>query len=614
LCCGKWQAIRGLIWDSAVWYVVSKDMYPRVRRVRYGDQVYEYLLLVEGSRDGARVNQRVVANLGRLDHLKASGQLDRWAGAFARLDPPPVGTRRDVGSLLLVSHYLRRLGLVDLVDAAVPMRGRSLLTHGEVVAALVANRLSAPAPLYDVAGWASQAAVAECLGTPAGLLNDDRLGRGLEAFCPAAEDIRGRLVLSVVERFDVDATRLHLDLTTVRFAGAYASSELVRKGWGADRRVARQIRTLQATTPEGVAIYFRPHKGAEHELTALGGALESLQSLLPPGLVVVADSALGHRGSLCAADRRGLRFVVPLRADTGWASRFAEDVGSLAALDQIDYVAERERRLSPERRTQWRGTLRAFPVVDPASGASHDLRVAYIWSSEEATSVAEARQRALAKAEAALGRVRSGLGGRYYKTRKDVETKVATILIPTVSPLLRVTVGEDQDGCCTLVFERDPHAVARADELDGLYALATNIRGPLDAGHALRTYKAQWIVEQRHRDLKRHTSLRVRPVFLHNDDRIEALVSVVGIALLIFGLIEADIRRCLPSRGARLPGLLPENRSAKPTGRNILAAFDGLGFTYGRSGPILDRLTQPQRTILAILDIPLPWPEDIAHD
>jgi hypothetical protein len=35
------------------------------------------------------------------------------------------------------------------------------------------------------------------------------------------------------------------------------------------------------------------------------------------------------------------------------------------------------------------------------------------------------------------------------------------------------------------------------------------------------------------------------PVFLHNDDRITALVAVVGIALLIFGLIEADLRRAL---------------------------------------------------------------------
>ncbi|MDQ3273864.1 MAG: DUF4277 domain-containing protein [Actinomycetota bacterium] len=89
-----------------------------------------------------------------------------------------MGTRREVGPLLLVAHYLRRLGLVGLVDDAAPMRGRSLLSHGEVITALVANRLAAPSPLYDVAGWASSAAVAELFAIPAGLLNDDRLGRG----------------------------------------------------------------------------------------------------------------------------------------------------------------------------------------------------------------------------------------------------------------------------------------------------------------------------------------------------------------------------------------------------------------------------------------------------
>jgi hypothetical protein len=156
-------------------------MCPRPKRVRRGEQVHEYVLLVEGHRVDGKVRQRVVATLGRLDELKASGQLDRWAGAFGRLDPPPVGTRREVGPLLLVAHYLRRLGLVDLVDKAASMRGRSLLSHGEVIAALVANRLTAPAPLYDVAGWAGQAAMAELLSVPAGLLNDDRLGRALEA-------------------------------------------------------------------------------------------------------------------------------------------------------------------------------------------------------------------------------------------------------------------------------------------------------------------------------------------------------------------------------------------------------------------------------------------------
>lgn len=590
-------------------------MYPRVKRVRRGDQVYEYVQLVTGERVDGKVRQRVVATLGRLDELKASGQLDRWAGAFARLDPPPVGTRREVGALLLVEHYLRRLGLVELIDAAAPMRGKSLLTHGEVISALVANRLTAPAPLYDVAGWAGQAAIAELLRIPAGLLNDDRLGRALEAFQPVAEDLRGRLMLTTLDHFDVDASRLHLDLTTMRFAGAYPDSTLIKKGWGADRTVARQVRTLQACTPDGVALYLRPHKGSEAELTCLGQALETLQALTPPGLVIVADSAFGHLGSLCEADRKGVKFVVPLRADTGWADRFeAEVAGGLDALSDLEHVAERDRHLPPQRRTRWRGLLTSYPTTDPKSGSHHDLQVAYIWSSEEAASVAEARERALTKAEADLTRVRNGLGGRYYKTLEQVRTKVARIVHPQISALLTVTPGTNpHTGKPTLSWHREKTAIRDASRLDGLYALATNLPtgqpGALTATSVLNIYKDQWIVEQRHRDLKRASPLRVRPVFLHNDDRIQALLGVVGIALLIFGLIEADLRKRLPSGQERLPGLLPEGRAAKPTGRNILTAFDGLAFTYTKTGPVLDRLTPTQRQILALLDIPLPWIE-----
>lgn len=584
-------------------------MYPRVKRVRRGDQVHEYVQLVEGQRVDGKVRQRVVATLGRLDELKASGQLDRWAGAFARLDPPPVGTRREVGALLLVTHYLARLGLTELVDAAAPMRGKSLLTHGEVISALVANRLSCPAPLYDVAGWASGAAVAELLDVPAGLLNDDRLGRALEVFHTVADDVRGRLLLRTLDRFDVDASRLHLDLTTLRFAGAYPDSTLVAKGWGSDRRVARQVRTLQASTPAGVPLLFRPHKGCEAELTALSAAMETLQTALPAGLIVVADSAFGHLGSLCAADRKDLKFVVPLRADTGWTSHFDATVGSLDTLVDLDHTAERERHLPAAQRTRWRGALHPFPVTDPKTKAHHDLQVAYIWSSEEAGSVSQARERALTKAENDLTRVRNGLGGRYYKTLEQVRNKVARIVHGRLEPLLTVAVGSAPNGKPTLSWTRDPQAITAAARLDGLYALATNITGPLSALDVLDIYKDQWIVEQRHRDLKRPSPLKVRPVFLHNDDRIAALISVVGIALLIFGLIEADLRRHLPDGQTQLPGLLPEGRAAKPTGRNILAAFDGLGFTYTPAGPVLDRLTPTQRQILALLDIPLPWIE-----
>src|SRR5215207_1583509 len=275
-------------------------MFVKETRVRRAGREYVYLQLVRGERDErGRVRHKVVANLGRRDKLKESGQLDALAGSFARLDPPMAGTRREVGALLIVSRLLGELDLVGIVDRAVPARStRAQLSVGEVCQALIASRLCSPSPLYDVAGWASGAAVHELLGIPAALLNDDRLGRGLETLAVYAESVRGLLAARAIERFGIDAGRLHVDLTTLRVAGAYEHSALVAKGWGADRRVARQVRVLQATTPDGVSLYARPDPGNAAELTLIGQALERLRALTGPGGLVVCDSACGHPKTL----------------------------------------------------------------------------------------------------------------------------------------------------------------------------------------------------------------------------------------------------------------------------------------------------------------------------
>jgi transposase len=579
-------------------------MYVKRVTVKRGEGSYVYLRLVEAYREDGKVRHRVIANLGREDVLKASGQLDQLAASFARLDPPPWGTRREVGSLLLVRHYLQRLGLVKIVDEAVPQRGRAQLTHGEVVAALIANRLSAPAPLYDVAGWASSAAVHELLDVPAALLGDDRLGRALEAFAPVAASVRGQAMLTAIEAFGVDVARLHLDLTTLTVSGAYPGSDLVGKGWSSSRRVQRQVRVLAASNNAGVPLYVRPHPGSAAELTCLGQAMDELASLLPPGLLVVADSALGHWKNLREVDRAGLRFIVPLRESTGYFDRFLSEVGH-DSLKPLRHVARREQHLPPARRTRYRGALRDWQITDPDTGTVHRFRVAYIWSSEEARSVAEARERALTKAETELARVHRGLGGRHYKTAQQVQARVNRILGPNVAPLLSITVGVE-DGRPTLTWQRNQTAIDAAAQHDGIYALATNLAGRITATTVLDTYKDQHLVELAHRANK--SVLNVRPIFLHNDDRISALVSIVGLALLIYGLIESDLRQSL-GPDTHLPGLLPEGRAARPTGRNILAAFQGLGATYTPHGLRLDRLTHTQRQILNHLNIALPWPE-----
>ena len=579
-------------------------MFVKETKVKRSGREYSYLQLVEGYRDEAgKVRHRVVANLGRRDALKDSGQLEALAGSFARLDPPMAGTRRSVGPLLVVEHFLRELGVQDSVDGALPRSARSVLSVGEVVCALVASRLCSPSPLYDVAGWASGAAVHELLGIPPALLNDDRLGRALETFAVYSEHLRSALAARAIERFGVSAGRLHVDLTTVGVTGAYEDSALIAKGWASDRRVARQVRTLQAATPDGTVLYSRPDPGNAAELTLVGASLERLLELSGPGLLIVCDSAMGQPKTLREIDDAGVRFIVPLRASAGFRERFVEDVGH-QRLRPVAYVPQREAKLPAAQRTRFTGALRDWEIT-ASDQPPLKLRVAYIHSSEEAAQVAEARQRALEKAEDALARVRNGLGGRYYKTRRQVERRIGVILAANIAGLIDAKIST-RNGRLKLTWQRNQQAIDAAASFDGIYALATNLPGRISASHVLRIYKDQQIVERRHRDLKQ--TLKVRPIFLHNDDRVFALISIVGISLLIFGLIEAQTRAAL-GPDQQLPGLLPEGRAARPTGRNILAAFQGLGLTYTHNAIQLDALTDTQQHILELLNIQPPWPQ-----
>src|SRR5680860_1876931 len=177
-------------------------MFLKETTVKRGERRYTYVQLVEGYRDDSgRVRQRVVANLGRKERLKDSGQAEQLAAGFARLDPPMTGTRREVGSLLLVRHFCERLGLAAEVERLWAHRGKAELAVGEVIEALVVSRLCSPSPLYDISGWASGTALHELFGVPPTLLNDDRLGRALEKLAPKAEALRGALALAAVERF-----------------------------------------------------------------------------------------------------------------------------------------------------------------------------------------------------------------------------------------------------------------------------------------------------------------------------------------------------------------------------------------------------------------------------
>ena len=69
-----------------------------------------------------------------------------------------------LGALPVVAEFGRRLRIAEIIDELCPVRPVAWISHGEVIEALVANRLTAPAPLVRVQEWAAAMAVEEAYG------------------------------------------------------------------------------------------------------------------------------------------------------------------------------------------------------------------------------------------------------------------------------------------------------------------------------------------------------------------------------------------------------------------------------------------------------------------
>ncbi len=91
-------------------------------------------------------------------------------------------------------------------------------------------------------------------------------------------------------------------------------------------------------------------------------------------------------------------------------------------------------------------------------------------------------------------------------------------------------------------------------------------------------------------------------MFLKNNRRIEALVAVICLALLIFCLVEREVRQGI-APAQKMTGIYPENRPMKPTGRLIFAALAAIRLVPATATgpPVIPRPTDTQLRLLELL-------------
>ncbi|MET8178637.1 IS1634 family transposase [Streptomyces sp. NPDC005336] len=494
----------------------------------------------------------------------------------------PVVERR-LGALPASAEFLRRLDVAGIIDELCPVRDVAHLTHGQVIEVLVANRLSSPTSMVRVEDWARKWAVEEVFGAAPELLNDDRLVRALDAIAPYLQEITGSVGAQAIADFGVDVTQIHWDMTSMSLFGAYEDQEegfpQARYGHPKDRRVdLKQIQAgLAVSRDGGIPVFHRVYDGGAGEVAQVVGAMKALRKIADrKDFLLVADSKLVSYPNITALLDAKVDFIAPLPA-----AQVKDEV--YAALDVdcahlVDYVNDRDR----ERNTpaHQRESYRVLEDVHVMSGPRkrdpvHTLRRILVHSTGNAKGQQAARAKRLARAAQDLDKLQCSAGGRYYNTAAKVEARIGVIAkTRRVASCLRTTVTTDTDGRPSLTWHFDQHVLDAEAAADGWYALVTRLTPEqADATEVLRRYKGQGVVERRYGDFK--GPLAVAPVFLEHNRRIAALITVICLALLVFCLIERQVRQALGPEQT-MSGLYPDNRRVRPTGRMILYHLDGL--------------------------------------
>lgn len=523
---------------------------------------------------------------------------------------PPVEDKR-LGALPVVAEFARRLDIAGIVDRACPIRDLALLSHGQVIEALLANRLTSPAPLVHVEDWARQWAVPEIFGIDPSALNDDRIGRALDAIAPHLQGIVGSVGAAAIAAFGLDVARLHWDMTSISLFGAYSDPEedfaTPRFGHPKDRRTdLKQIQAgLAVTADGGVPVFHRTYDGGAGEVAQVTGAMEALRKLAGPRrFLMVGDSKLVSYPNLSAMIQAQVKFIAPASKTYVKATTLAGQ--HLLPSTEVDYIADRDRGKAADLRGHWRVHEDTMTLTPPkgTKGPSLALRRVFVWSSTRTGAAQVARTKKLDRARDDLGRLERGLGSRHYPNTATVATRVAAIAGGRrVTGYLRTTIDTDPaTGKPTLSWHFDDTALAAEAATDGWYALLTNLDPDVaDASEILRRYKGQEVSERRYGNFK--GPLAVAPMFLKNNRRIEALITVICLALLIFCLVERALRLAIAPT-LLLAGLYAR-RPAKPTGRLIFTALNRIRLIPAtpNTPPVIPEPPPLQTNILRLLGV-----------
>jgi transposase len=485
----------------------------------------------------------------RLDTFKPSSTL-----ASSALHHGPVEIDNiDVHTTLLVHQVLRNVGLWRAVDAWCQDEGD--VPPGKVVEALVQCRLQneLPVPLHLAEGWFGHSLVPHLIQEQPEKLNEFRLGRVLERVGRTYEAIWADVIIAATRHYKLDWGDVLYDLTSIHFEGAHEESDLARRGHSRDQRPeSKQITIgLDYSASDKLPLLYKVHPGNTTDVTTVKSNVASLLEIAkivgkqPGDLTVVGDRALLTPELIRDYVECGVHYLgsmQPSKTQEEFLAGFSDDLLKRHPLAYQpkgksggSYYAVRSKFTIPPTK---RGRK-----LKGISALTQDALI--VLSMGRRIEEWEKRQDILRRAEERLDAIAGYLNKSKYTKLAYVREQVQKALSQHgIERFLLTDITETLEGgkpVLRLSWKRDLAAIKAAEEQDGKFLVLFNLPTELGNDEIFAKLKKRDIVERGAGHLK--NDIRVRPIYLQNDDRILGLAFVCMVALFVTRVIERELRR-----------------------------------------------------------------------
>ena len=534
---------------------------------------------------------------------------------------------RNVGPLVLVNPLLEQMRIKQIVNQHCPPDVRLEVPVGDVIHALVANRLCSPQPLMHVAAWAHASGAELLLGIPAGSLNDDRLGRALDAVFAKRWNILAEVALHVSWRFQVDLWKVHYDTTSFHFTGAYDHQSpdpaLVAEiapfriergrhaGPGQDIKEA-QVGVDLANDGKGpLPFFYHTADGSANDHIATAKNLQHLLKYVKPKrLLYIADRGCFSSGQAVELADKGFHFLYSVPWSQELATLYRDRKPSMQEASFLSLAEKRKRELQQPEQLWERYFVGEIPHTISHEKRSLAVRLVYVHSTADEKTCRAMRQKYSEKIRLELEKVMRGVDSGRLKEAKEVHKRILKAYgrkdaqkyfsyeVCPLTPQEKEALPPPRRGHARAALKFSySYDAARAEEdaqYDGVYAMMTNLP---PASHStdevFTSFKEQHHIETSHHQWK--APIRLRPLFLKKIRRLESLVFVQFLALMCFYLVQRSYR-------------LGKGGECRTTGETLLRRFAHcpLAFRYqkGSIEVMLNRLLPRQEETLRILGLP----------